>query len=420
MELYRRSLRLKLDAALKQSPAVLVTGPRQAGKTTLIKEMGIKYGYSYTNFDDILALASVINDPVGFIANLQKPAILDEVQRANQNVFLTIKKDIDENREPGRYALTGSTDPLLIPQLSDAFVGRMEILNLLPLSVGEILGQDSFFIDTVFKNKLTVDVFSKRTITQRELYSLILKGGYPVIQKCSDAQRNVWFHSYISTIIERDVQELAHIEKLTRLPNLLELLAVRTGSLLNISNLSKDYSDIPRTTIHRYLALFYKLFLVYFCEPWKANLGDRLIKTQKTFFFDTGLAAFLLNLNEERASYNPIMMGNLLENFALAEILRQQAWNETRIKIYYFRTSSNIEVDFVLENGSGSIVGIEVKHSGTVNPSDFNGLRYLQEKTKERFIRGIVLYMGTESIPFGKNFWAVPVNQLWEMGARKN
>jgi predicted AAA+ superfamily ATPase len=413
--MYKRSLKPKLEAAIKRSPSVLITGPRQAGKTTLIQELGKNHVYSYTNFDDIISLSSATNDPVGFIANLQKPAIIDEIQRAQPDLFLTIKKDIDENRKAGRYAMTGSTNPLLVPQLANAFVGRMEILHLMPLSVGELLGKNSHFIDTMFKKDVTAADFSKNKITKQELYEFILAGGYPLVQNVSEADRIAWFHSYVTTILERDVQELAHIEKLTRLPNLLKLLAARTGNLLNIANLAETNNDIPRTTMHRYLALFQKLFLVYICQPWGGNLGNRLIKTPKTFFYDTGLLAFLLNINMERAYADPILMGSILENFVITELIKQETWNAARIQLYHFRTSSDIEVDVVLEDASGNIVGIEVKHSGTVTSSDFKGLAFLQEKAKDKFVRGIVLYMGTECVPFGNNLWALPINQLWEL-----
>lgn len=411
--MYKRHLRPKLEMALKRSPAVLVTGPRQSGKTTLIKEIGIEHNYSYTNFDDIMSLSAASYDPIGFIKNLPKPAILDEVQRAEPGLFLTMKKDIDEHRTAGRYALTGSTNPLLVPNLTNAFVGRMEILQLMPLSVSELRNQESFFIDSIFEADFNPHDFTRESLSKEELYQLMLTGGFPAIQNCSESDRIAWFHSYITTILERDVQELAHIEKLTRLPNLLKLLAIRVGNLLNVADLSKNNQDLSRTTIHRYIALFQKLFLVYICQPWSGNLENRLIKTPKVIFYDSGLLSFLLNLDMQRALSDPQSMGFILENFVITELIKHETWNTTRVQLYYMRTASDIEVDIVLEDASGNIVGIEVKHSSTINASDFKALKYLKDKTRDRFIRGIVLYLGSDAVPFGENLWALPITQLW-------
>jgi len=406
--MYKRNLAVKVEKALKRSPVVLITGARQSGKTTLIKSVGQERGYSYVSFDDVRYLSAAKSDPIGFIAGLQKPVILDEVQRMPE-LFLAIKQDVDEHRIPGRYALTGSANPLLIPRLGDSLAGRMEILELFPLSAGEIVGRQETFIEWLFNDDAPKAVIP---IAKQDLYRTIITGGYPSVQTLNQEDRDAWFSGYITTILHRDVQELAQITGLTDLPRLLQLLATRVGNVLNVADISRT-SGIATSTLHRYLALLQTVFLVNLQQPWSSNLGKRLIKSPKTYLVDTGLLSFLLDLNLEKAMVNPQPMGALVENFVQAELLKQATWNNVRMHQYHLRTQTGVEVDIVLEDASGKLVGIEVKNSQTVSASDFKGLMYLQEEAKSIFHRGIVFYSGSEIVPFGPNLYALPMSALW-------
>jgi len=407
--MYRRNITSKIQKALARSPVVLVTGARQSGKTTLMKQIGQERDYSYISFDDVRYLSAAKSDPIGFIAGLKKPVILDEVQRVPE-IFLAIKQDVDQHRIPGRYALTGSANPLLIPRLGDSLAGRMEILELFPLSRGEIEGRQETFIEWLFSSEALKVVMPT---TKQDFYHTIITGGYPPVQNLNQEDRDAWFSSYITTILQRDVQDLANITGLTELPRLLQLLATRVGNVLNVADISRT-SGIATSTLHRYLALLQTVFLLNLQLPWSSNIGKRLIKSPKPYLVDTGLLSFLLDLSVEKAFANPQLMGMVVENFVQAELLKQATWNMVRMHQYHMRTQTGVEIDIVLENVAGNLVGIEIKNSQTVSMSDFKGLVYLQEETKTLFHRGIVLYTGSEVIPFGVNLYALPINALWQ------
>ncbi len=406
--MFKRNITETLKEALDRSPVVLLTGPRQSGKTTLMKEIGKEKNYHYVSFDDIRYLSAAQLDPIGFIEKLKKPVILDEVQRVPE-IFLTIKKDVDENRIPGRYALTGSANPLLIPQLGDSLAGRMEILQLFPLSQGELLNKKDEFIDHVFNNEQPAP---SSILNVDELYEKITIGGYPSVQTMNAASRESWFNSYITTLLQRDIKEISQITGLTDFPLLLNILAVRAGNLLNVAELSR-VSGIPSTTLHRYLILLDTLFLTYLQPPWSTNIEKRFVKTPKVYLTDTGVLSFLLGTHVMRTSLEGRNLGPIVENFVAAELKKQATWNRTRVRPFHFRTSTGIEVDIVLQNAAGNLVGIEVKNNRTVTAQDFKGLKQLQEISKTKFIQGIVLYTGSEIIPFGQRLFALPINSLW-------
>jgi predicted AAA+ superfamily ATPase len=407
--IFKRNITETLKRALKRSPVVLLTGARQTGKSTLIKEV-CGEEYTYVSLDDLRFLAQAKYDPIGFLAGLPKPLILDEVQRVPE-IFLAIKQDIDINRVHGRYALTGSANPLLIPQLSDSLAGRMEILQLFPLSQGELNHRHERFIDRVFS---TEQFFSAPPLISRvDLLKRIIVGGYPVIQGRDEQDRDAWFESYITTILQRDVKDLANIEGITKLPDLLRLLAARPSGMMNVAELSRT-SGIATTTLHRYIVLLETLFLVYLQPAWSANLSKRLVKSPKSYLIDTGLLAFENGLQEQRLLAAGTLLGGILENFVVGELRKQMTWSDLRVRIYHYRTQNNSEVDIVLEDKAGRVVGIEVKASESITPRDSKGLRELQESLGDKFIRGIILYSGSQTIPISEQITALPITTLWQ------
>jgi uncharacterized protein len=404
-----RNLEKKLKKALKRSPVVLLTGARQTGKTTLIKTLCNEKNYSYVTFDNVVYLAAAQNDPIGFISDLEKPTILDEVQRVPE-LFLSIKNYVDQNRSPGIFALTGSANPLLIPKLGDSLAGRMEILELYPFSQGELEKKHETFIDNLFSAQIPKLTTSK--LSKELLYKKLIKGGYPPVQQIDTQDRDAWFNSYLATILQRDVKDLAQIEGLTQLPNLLQLIATRTSSMLNVAELSRS-SGIPTTTLNRYITLLKTLFLITLQQPWHANLSKRLVKSPKVYIADSGLLLHLLKADENRLATEPKIFGKAFENFIVTELLKQVSWNKNLINLFHYRTTTGIEVDIVLENIAGQVVGIEIKGNQTCKVNDFKGLKHLQETVGKNFVAGIVLYTGDQKIPFGNNLWAVPVSSLW-------
>lgn len=408
--MFTRNIKPILQKALKRSPIVLLNGARQVGKSTLALEFLKEGDFHYITFDDETVYLAAKSDPAGFIENFAKPVIIDEVQRVPE-IFLPIKVDVDNNRVPGRYLLTVSANPLLIPRLGDSLAGRMEVVDLMPLSQGELLGITEAFIDTAFSDKSFK--CPKEGLSKNELYHKILVGGYPSVQSKDEEEIEAWMRAYINLLLQKDIKDLAQIEKATELPNLLKILAFRASNLLNVSEVSRECKMVA-TTVHRYIALLETIFIISLQCSWHTNLGLRFIKSPKVFLIDSGLLTYLLGINMERAFVDSVQMGKALENFIVGELKKQATWSKTRPELYHFRTFEGKEVDIVLENRAGQIVGIEIISSATLNPSAFRGLKFLQEKVPDKFIKGIVFYGGSKCVPFGNNMFALPINALWE------
>lgn len=339
------------------------------------------------------------------------PVVIDEVQLAPE-IFRPIKLSVDNNRRPGRFLLTGSSNILLAPRLSDSLAGRIEIIPLRQLSQGEIAGSREDFIDMAFGKK-PPPMRDFAAIGRDRLAKMITAGGYPEVINRKDPQRcAAWFNSYITTILERDVRQLAAIDGLTQMPRLMSLLATQTGGLLNVAELSRDLG-FAQPTLARYLTLLQATYLYEPLLAWSINIHKRLIKREKVYLSDTGLAAHLRNVDAENLTTPQHNMGALVESLVGQELRKQSAWSTVQPKVYYYRTADGKEVDFVLEGRNGGIVGVEVKASLNVNASELAGLRDLAQTAGNRFIRGIVLYLGREVVPMGTQLTAMPLTALW-------
>jgi len=409
-----RSMVTEVNAALADTPVVVIHGARQSGKTTLTRMMCEGGERRYLTLDDPTLLKSALDDAAGFLAGLRGPVVIDEVQRAPE-MFAALKAEVDRDRRPGRFLLTGSANVLMLPRLADSLAGRVEILTLWPLSQGEMVSRREDFIDRAFGGgDLTVKGAKGKPEGPEGLGLLerLVKGGFPEpLTRKDEARRSAWFSSYLTTILQRDVRDLANIEGLTDLPRLLALIATRVGGVLNFADLSRGLS-IPQTTMKRYFALLETTFLAQTIPAWASNRGVRLTKAPKVMLTDTGLACHLLGANEERLGVDANARGALVENFVAMELLKQMGWAKTKVKMYHFRAVSGREVDIVLEDAAGNVVGIEVKSSSTVGKQDFVGLQTLREVAGEKFRRGIVAYDGLETVSFGSDV-AVPIRGLW-------
>ena len=408
----KRHITKKLLEALDYMPVVLLRGARQTGKTTLAKSIcSLKKKYNYLSFDHLPTLMAAKNDPISFIARLEKPVILDEIQRVPE-LFLPIKSDVDENRIPGRYLLTGSADPLLIPQLGDSLAGRMRLLTLWPFSQGEIMGKEETFIDQAFNQspKLTGTALS---CSREDLLSRVITGGYPApLQMKSEQHQYEWFNDYISLVLQKDVLDLSKIENLTQMPNLLMLLASRTGALLNTEELSRSIK-LSSVTLSRYLDLLRTLFLVHLLPTWSGNLGKRLVKSPKVYLNDTALQLFMLNMDLDRLVKDQNLVCRVIENFVVLELLKQISWSNLNISMFHYRDYKHSEVDIILEGPGGNLVAIEVKSSQTISNDDFKNLKRLQKSAGKKFIQGILFYTGTTHLPWGEKLTASPITSLW-------
>jgi predicted AAA+ superfamily ATPase len=277
----------------------------------------------------------------------------------------------------------------------------------------------SSFIDTLFS---TQPAWSKKTssgLRRDELFESILAGGYPpVVARNTGARRKAWFQSYVTTILQCDVRDLANVADVTAVPRLLAVVAARAGGLLNFADLSRTLA-LPQTTLKRYFALLEATFLVQLLRPWASNLGQRLIQTPKVYLDDTGLLGNLLGLTVERLKVDGTLAGGVLENYVLMELRKQSAWSDTQPEFFFWRTAAGQEVDIVLEDSGGRLVGIEIKASATLGGGDVRGLQALANAAGKRWVRGVVLYAGTEIIPFAANLHGLPISHLWEAHKRE-
>ncbi|EGN75493.1 Putative ATPase (AAA+ superfamily) [Idiomarina sp. A28L] len=410
--IYPRLAEQSIRLALKDTPVVLIHGSRQSGKTTLAKLIGEPSGYTYISFDDVSQLNAAKYDPVGFVQNLPAYCILDEIQRVPE-LFTSIKAVVDNQRDPGRFILTGSANILLLPTLADSLAGRMEVINLRPLSRAEISGRcEKTIFDELDNNQIMASFAPSRLYRLgSRLAEVVSAGGYPpALARATESRKATWYRDYVMTILQRDAQDLANIQHFQVLPKLLELSASQSARLFNVSDLAAPFS-ISRPTISNYLDLLTQLFMVELLQPYHNNRLSRAVKTPKLHLLDTGLACSLLGETASSLGQNRALLGQLLETFVYQELKKHSEATETLMKFYHYRDKDKDEVDIVVECNR-KLYGFEVKAASTVTSADFKGLRKLERSFQEPFELGIVFYDGDKILPFGKGFYALPISVL--------
>jgi hypothetical protein len=396
---------------LSDTRVVLLNGARQTGKSTLAQRVAQARGGRYFTLDDPAVLALALADPAALVRGFDGLTVIDEVQLAPV-LFPALKADVDRDRRPGRFLLTGSASVFLLPRLSESLAGRIEILPLWPLSQDEIGGRPAHFADRLLSR---VSWRAREHSLQRaDLCRRIVAGGFPeALERKTADRRDVWFRSYLATLMQRDIRDLARIEGLVDLPRLLALLAARTSSLANAAEISRA-AGLAHSTLRRYLSLLEAVFMLQPLPAWSANLGKRLVRSAKIHLVDSGVAAHLRGETDAAALSRSVSLGPLLETFVVAELRRQTGWSRRSTRLYHFRTASGREVDVVLEGPAQEVAGVEVKASASVGARDFDGLRALAEAAGENFVRGVVLYLGEHDLAFGDDLRAVPLSALWE------
>ncbi len=333
------------------------------------------------------------------------------MQRAPE-LLRAIKLSVDHDRRPGRFLLTGSADLLTLPTVSDSLAGRMEVVTLLPLSQAELQRSSSRFIDQAFAGQAP-EAHEMATATGGKLVQRVLRGGYPeILRRADPARRRNWARDYIAAIVQRDVRDISSIERLDVLPRLLRVLAQHSGQLTNFTQLGGQIG-LDEKTARKYLGVLEQLFLVRRLEPWHSNRLSRLLKTPKLHFLDSGLLAALLGVTSERVASDRTVLGVLLETFVFTEVLKLATVSERQIALYHYRDKDKNEVDIVIEDESGGVVGLEIKASATVRPADFTGLRRLAAAAGRKFRLGVVLHDGDAVIGFGEQLFAAPLSCLW-------
>lgn len=437
---YPRYVEQRLIEALEDSPVVLLHGPRQCGKTTLAQmvcapEYLIWGGdrlthprsfltaknrdYSYVSFDNDVARAGAESDPMGFVADLPERVILDEAQRVPA-LFAALKMEVDRRRVPGRFVLMGSTNVLRVPTIQDSLAGRLEVVRLHPLAQGEIAGQSPRvanlrpspgFLDALFGKGFKIQRTER---LGKQVCDRIVAGGYPAaLARPPGRRRANWYRNYLDAQTQRDVRDLARISTLEALPRLLALAAAQTAQLLNVSDLAAPF-QLSRPTIQDYVALLERVFLLERLPPWHSNRLSRLVKTPKLHIGDTGLACALLGVDAAALAADRTLLGQLLETFVFQELRRQASWHEEAFTFFHYRDRDKMEVDVVIERGTQTVAGIEVKAGATVTQADLRGLRKLKAGTGRRFAGGAVVYDGETCVSYGDRLYAVPLRLLWD------
>ena len=410
-----RRLAAHILDALKDFPVVYVNGPRQAGKSTLVQTLAATpWPAQYVTFDDASMLGAADSSPEMFLRAFSENLVLDEVQMA-PGIFRALKILVDEVRlsnasqANGRFLLTGSADVLALPGLSDALVGRMSVHTLYPLAAVEVTESGNSFLSNLMAN----DFRAGKAGNESGVTEIIREAGFPELIGKSASVSGRWFESYITTILQREVRQIAQIKKLGVLPNLLRVLASRAGGLINEADIARSIGQ-NAVTAKTYRVLLQMLFLTFDVKPWYRNIGKRLVKSPKAYLIDTLLLCHLQQIDLEKVAANdPHIFGHIIENFVATELLKQLSFSDLRADLFHFRTSDGKEVDFVIEQPNGSLAGIEVKGRDAVSKRDFDGLRVLQQQTGQDFKCGVILYRGSQLVPFGEKLWAVPVAALW-------
>ena len=403
-----RRIEPRIAEALLDTPVVLLAGPRQAGKTTLVRHIAAQQGLRYLTLDDGLTLLSAREDPVGMVHSLDR-AVIAEIQRAPQ-LLLAIKKSVDEDRRPGRFLLTGSANLMALPTVADSLAGRMETLSLLPLSQSEMALRQANWIDQAFAGRI---LQASTPAVGEALVERVLRGGYPeAVARPAGRRRTTWARQYIDALIERDVRDIAHIDKLDQLPRFLRALAHTAGQMCNYTQLGAQVGLDGKTAL-RYCGVFEQMYLLQRIDVWARNRLSRVVKTAKLQFLDAGLLASLLDLTAQEVAQDRTRFGNVLETFVFGELLKHSTTAQDDYRLMYYRDADKFEVDVVIENAAGQLVGVEVKAAATVKASDLRGLKKWAALAGPQFRLGVVLYDGTETLPLGDGLWAAPLSSLW-------
>lgn len=400
------------------TPVVAITGPRQSGKSTLAEKVAAEIGAQTVSFDDAEFRAAAIADPAGFVEGASLPLLLDEFQKAPE-ILDAIKARVDRERRGGArpaglFLLTGSANVWATLRISESLAGRAERIQLWPLSQGEIAGRRETFIEVLFGGEAPTASAAeggRAAISER-----VVGGGYPeMLARPSARRRSRWIQSYLEMILERDAQDLAgRARQLDELPRLLALTATRMSSLVDLAGLGAAM-EMKRDSVSRYLRLLELMYLVQRVPAWRRNLGQRLIKAAKLRLPDSGLAAQLVGYDAQRfQDIEDPFNGALFENFVAGELTKQATWAEREVRLHHFRTAGGREVDIVLENSAGDVVGVETKLGATPRESDFSGLAYLRDKLGQKFKAGVLVNAGTGTLSFGDRLWVVPVASLWD------
>jgi predicted AAA+ superfamily ATPase len=402
-----------------EEPVVILTGPRTVGKSTLLAALSGKFGRPVFDLDQPETRAAAAADP-GFFVSGPDPVLVDEFQHVPE-LLDAIKAELNQDTRPGRFVLTGSTRYTVLPQAAQSLTGRAHVVNVLPLSQGELDGNRERFIELLWQDPERIPAAAVPACGRDEYVNRVLAGGFPMIlQRQTSRARTSWFADYVDLVVMRDVLDIARIRQREALPRLLRQFAAQTGQLLNITKAGQAVG-LESSTANRYATLLEAAFMIQRLPAWGETLGKRLSAHPKVHIIDSGLAGWLLGLSAAKInSRNPATLtefGHLVETFAVGEILKQVSWVDEVITASHFRTEAGDEVDLVLETWDGRVAGFEIKAGTRIKDPDLNGLRLLRDRLGDRFTGGFVLNLGELAYRKENKIAVMPLSALWSLPA---
>lgn len=407
--IYPRWQKTTIETIIKERRVLLLSGPRQCGKTTLARILESS-DTEYRTLDDGTLKEAAENDPQGFVRHQAKTLIIDEAQRVPE-LLPAIKKAVDENSRPGQYLLTGSADIQSIPTVKESLAGRVAKIRLRPLAQGEIKASGPGFIENAFDRDFSL----KPVYYDRDaVLEMAFRGGFPEPMRLSDRGRRRWHDDYISAILERDLKAIAKIHRKNAMKELVKTLAAWSGKFMDISAIGSGLS-IMRPTVESYINALEMLYIVERVLPWTKTDYSRAGKRSKLFLADSGLMSSLLKYNPEQVRFDSDRSGKLIETFAFNEIMAQVDTSDGRYELFHYRDREKREIDFLIEREDQALLGIEIKAGSSISKKDFRHLDWFQKNlVKEKGFTGIILYTGQYPVSFGDNLWAVPFGSLWQ------
>ena len=427
MEYIARHIRPQLADAMDTARVVVLHGARQSGKSTLARSVAAARRGTYVTFDDEAILNAAVADPHTFLRAYPYPLVIDEIQVAGQRVVRAIKMAVDDDDAPGRFLLTGSTNFLTVPTISESLAGRAVILRLWPLSQAEVAclpapggdGGAPSAIDRWFESDLAS---AASTGTDRDGYlAMACAGGFPEARRLGPRARSRWFASYAETVVSRDIVALGDIRRGSLLPRLLRLAAANTAREVNTASWSQ-HLGADRATVESYLNWLRTVFLVHELTSWTRNRGARVVRRAKMHLTDSGLAAALTGLDE--AALRPptaVATGPLLETFVVGEIARQVSVGDRAVTLHHYRDNAKRQVDLVLERHDGAVVAVEVKATASPRAADLRHVAALRDRLDATepgaFRAGILLHTGPGMLRFGDRLHSAPIDALWRVPA---
>lgn len=416
-ELIPRFISARAAEFLSSFRVVIINGPRQSGKTTLLKQLNQELRGSYVSLDEGALRAAARADPGVFIEDGARPMMIDEIQRGGDDLVLAIKAAVDSDPARGQFILAGSTRFLSTPSLSESLAGRAGILEVWPFAQQELAGAELSFLSRAYAEPSALRSISPSDLTRRDYFGLVCRGGYPEPSTmASGLARDEWYRAYVQAVVDTDIREMARVEAPANLGRLLRLAAASTAQEFNVLKAASDL-QLHRTTVSSYLGLLETVFLIRYLPAWSRNPVARAIRRPKLHLTDTGLAAHLLGVDADGlAARVAPARGALVESFVVNELAKQASWSPFPVRLHHWRLSQGPEVDLVAERGNGRVVGIEVKATDAIGQDDFKGLAALRDQlgqVGDDFVHGFVFYTGSRPLSFGDRLTALPVSALW-------